>query len=107
MEVKCDYLKQWNERLNMWRESGLTIKEWCRSNKVSYSTFWYWRKKMDIINNAPSPQECWTMPKAAIIPDLDENRLEIISQGVTIRLPLNSDMTTLKRCILALAQVKN
>ena len=37
--------KFWRNHLNNWRESGLSLKEYCRRHDLSYRRSLYWKKK--------------------------------------------------------------
>jgi hypothetical protein len=37
--------EEWRNRLNEWKESGLTQVEYCRQNDFKISKFHYWRKR--------------------------------------------------------------
>lgn len=39
--------QQWQQRLQSWRESGLSQKQWCEQNNVRQPQFWYWKKKLE------------------------------------------------------------
>jgi hypothetical protein len=36
---------EWQERLRRFEESGLTVSRFCLRERVTESTFWYWRRK--------------------------------------------------------------
>ena len=35
---------QWQQIINDQNESGLSIREWCRDNDISYGKFYYWQR---------------------------------------------------------------
>jgi hypothetical protein len=37
---------QWEEHMRQWRSSDLTQAEYCRRNELKWSTFHYWRKRL-------------------------------------------------------------
>lgn len=39
---------QWRERLNRWRDSGLSIVEFCRREEISQASFFAWRKRLGV-----------------------------------------------------------
>lgn len=52
----------WRSRIDDYRSSGLSAKEWCSGNSLSYSTLCYWiskfkKKQEDEIVFAPLPAE--------------------------------------------------
>jgi len=41
-----DRRRQFKEHMRRWRNSGLTQAEYCRRNELKWSTFHYWRKRL-------------------------------------------------------------
>jgi hypothetical protein len=41
-----DRRRQWEEHVTRWQSSGLTQVEYCRSNELKCSTFYYWKKRL-------------------------------------------------------------
>jgi hypothetical protein len=39
---------QWRERLSRWRDSGLSIVEFCRREEISQASFFAWRKRLGV-----------------------------------------------------------
>ena len=38
--------RHWQDHIDQWQSSGLTQKEYCRRNGFKWSTFHYWRKRL-------------------------------------------------------------
>lgn len=38
--------RQWEERFERYRASGLTVRRFCANERVSVNTFYYWSKRM-------------------------------------------------------------
>lgn len=38
-------LAEWQQRLQRFEKAGLTVARFCRRERVSAPTFWYWRRK--------------------------------------------------------------
>lgn len=49
MARKADQKKlaAWQQRLGRFTTSGLTVARFCSRERVSVSTFWYWRRKCE------------------------------------------------------------
>jgi hypothetical protein len=39
-------LQEWKEKIETWRNSGLSVAAWCRQNNEGYDRFIYWRKRL-------------------------------------------------------------
>ena len=48
MKAPNDLTKQWQQRLQTWRDSGLSQKEWCTQHDIKQPQFWYWKKKLGV-----------------------------------------------------------
>jgi hypothetical protein len=44
--------RHWQDHIDQWQSSGLTQKEYCRRNGFNWSTFHYWRKRLQEKTNA-------------------------------------------------------
>lgn len=57
-EVKLSHdvkMQEWALLIKTCRESGLSVREWCKQNNVSEQTYYYWLKRIraKIIENSP------------------------------------------------------
>jgi hypothetical protein len=44
--------RHWQAHIDQWQSSGLTQKEYCRRNGFKWSTFHYWRKRLQDTDKA-------------------------------------------------------
>lgn len=44
-------LFRWKERIQAWKESGLTQKDWCRANHVCMTSFSTWKRRIEETEN--------------------------------------------------------
>lgn len=47
-----DRRRQFEEHIRRWRNSGLTQTEYCRRHDLKWSTFHYWRKRLEATSQA-------------------------------------------------------
>ena len=40
-------LKEWSQRVEACRSSGLPVGQWCQENGIAISTYFCWQKKVD------------------------------------------------------------
>jgi hypothetical protein len=38
--------RYWQEHVERWHSSGMTQKDYCRKNRLKWSAFYYWRKRL-------------------------------------------------------------
>jgi transposase-like protein len=91
--------------IELWEESGLSQKKYCRQNQLSFSTFKYWLRKY---SKEKAGQESKSIsfiqvhiPKVedAILPVTDQDGITIIyPSGTQVSCPVN--ISTEKLCIL-------
>jgi hypothetical protein len=46
--------RYWQEHIERWRSSGMTQKDYCRKNGLKWSTFHYWRKRLQELSSPVS-----------------------------------------------------
>ena len=46
----------WQEVFSRWQQSGLSVTQFCRDQKIPESGFYTWRKKLSIKHSAPEPR---------------------------------------------------
>ena len=95
-------IKEWEERVFQCRDSGLSVKEWCRQNRISESTYFYWQrevwdKKKNELQQTGTPEKGIRrirFAEVSIERNEDErkgNRIEIEHNGWIIR--IENDIT--------------
>lgn len=69
MYFKEDYLmtraerqKEWERRVNQYRVSGESVKQWCAHNNVKADRLWYWLRKYKINKDTPCIQSNQWLP---------------------------------------------
>jgi len=110
MEGRClkervsDKEKQkWKKSIKAWKESGMSAAEWCRQNRLTYSSFFYWKMIFDRMETPQSVKGCSSgnfleLEESAF----NETGVVIEFHGILIRLAKHFDSDTLARCLLAL-----
>lgn len=101
-------VERWRTTFAMWRSSGLSVAEFCRSRDLNLSTFYRWRKILDDLDrpattrprSEPDPRPCSSFVPVRVIPDAV---VEVtLPSGVQLRVPLSADAPQLARLVLAL-----
>lgn len=47
-------IKSWDRIYRNWKKSGLTRTEYCSQNNLSKSTFYYWQKRIRLLDEKPN-----------------------------------------------------
>jgi len=51
--TQAERQKEWERRINQYRESGKSVREWCAENNVSAERLWYWLRKYKTNKDTP------------------------------------------------------
>jgi len=78
----------WVKRFDRFRQSGLTIAQFCRDEKVAVPSFNYWRKRIAPASTAPVPPS--TMPRPNALNGDCLVQFTIEARGVRIECRSNS-----------------
>ena len=89
--------KYWRDQLARWRESGLSRREYCRRENISYWTFRDWLKKVktaESLKLVRVPREAYTKKQTEI------SQIEIvIHDKISIRIKQGYDGYLLKNLL--------
>lgn len=55
-------LNLWVQRIKESRESGMTVKAWCRAHEINEKTYYYWLRKIKKEAFEALPTECRQVP---------------------------------------------
>jgi hypothetical protein len=88
METK---LEAWTDKIQQWKDSGLSGAAWCRENDVVYSQFLYRKERV-----AQQTPESFVELRD---PQSDESGIEIEIQGIVVRLAKDFDAQALLCCL--------
>lgn len=100
--------RMWRERLRRFRQSGVTVAEFCEDEGLSTASFYVWQRRLRGDGAAPRvpdrigqavPKQALFVP-VAVRPMVGEVRIDV-ADGVVIRLPLDADERLLCACLRA------
>ena len=101
MKAPNDLTKQWQQRLQTWRDSGLSQKEWCTQHDIKQPQFWYWKKKLGVSQHSSplkngfvpvtlsqktrlSPELTVALPNGLTVSGIDQNNLSLAGQLIEL-----------------------
>ena len=88
--------EEWKEQVNSQITSGLTVKEWCRQNKVNEKTYYYHLRR--VREKLCDEQEHSVVP--VNVPELTvSSKIHIEKNGLSITLPSDISTQTLKALV--------
>ena len=82
---------QWQELINTFEESGLTVTEFCRQHQLAVSVFYQWRKRLSDkpASEALSSDDNWqpvNLPNVEPVTQSDWDIELSLPNGVTLRM---------------------
>ena len=79
--------QQWQQFINEQPQSGLTVKDYCASNKITVSGFYLWRKKLPgTTHPVDEPQE-WLSLWPSVSSESEPWQIELsLPGGVILRM---------------------
>ncbi len=87
----------WAERVEAQQASGLSAAAWCRKEKVSYSSFIYWRRRLRREEAEPGPKHPAFQEIVLADGGGSVERIEVcLPGGLSIRVPAGADRETLR-----------
>ena len=88
--------RNWEEMSLACRQSGLSVKEWCRQNGINASTYYARLRKLreNVCRNIVSIE-----PET---PQIRETEIKISSGEITVTLPLDASAETISTVLMAL-----
>lgn len=107
-------LKVFTDTYTRFRESGLTVHDFCQNECIHEAKFYYWQKKLkehEQFEGVPSGFVPLVLhPTGSIKPEVSRNQRNLIApaatvyeiiypNGVTLRLPVSTDLRLLKSFI--------
>lgn len=99
----------WQKTIETWQNSGMSIREFCKSEGLQESTFYNWRKKLTDSQSQVNRQvlkDSSAFIKVAL-PESEHAFLELeLSSGSTLRIPPGADKKTLSSVLSALREVR-
>ncbi len=91
-------LQEWEERIRLQKESGLTAIEWCHQNSIPYHCFKYWRSRL---------MQIMTLRRSSFkeLPESSESSgITIEYQRIQIHLSKNCDPASIAQYLRALKE---
>ena len=86
----------WEQRLQEWRKSNLSVKSWCKEQNILYATFCYWKTKL-------KPQEKVTFEE---LKEATPTAIELRWGEARLFLRADFDMATLEKFLIALRRAQ-
>lgn len=86
---------EWETKIRLQRESGLSIERWCRQNQSTPCSFYYWRDRL--FPKTQLTRSCFTE-----LPADKGTGIVIEYQGIRIIIDKAFDPAALRSCLMAL-----
>lgn len=99
-------LEEWAYKIKECRNSGITVKEWCKLQGIQTQKFYYWQKKLFMTLSANKTTEFAELPLHANSQDPcpQEVIAKITINGITAEVFGNASQTQIAMLLTALKQ---
>ncbi len=88
--------RDWEQKIQQQKQSGLSVSRWCQENQVPYNTFVYWKRRF--VKISPLERKSFV--------ELEENPpksgIQLECDGIKVNIEKGFDSSTLARCLQAL-----
>lgn len=93
----------WRDRVTRWKASGLSVRDFCRSEGLSEPSFYSWRRTIAQRDAATAAPNAPAFVPLQVRPDTAPPVLELILRsGHVLRIPPSSDPEHLRAVLAAL-----
>lgn len=99
-------LEEWAVQIKECRNSGLTVREWCKSKGINTHKFYYWQKKLFITLSGQKTTEFaeLPLPENPQYPCSQEVIAKITINGIAVEVFGNASHTQIAMLLTALKQ---
>ena len=109
-------LALWSERIQECHESGMSVKDWCRSQGISDKTYYYWFRKLkqEAFDKLPEEQReklfrksrtvFSEVKKPVCISNSSDTAVSVFKNDLQIDIKNHADPTTVKMVLDLLGQ---
>jgi len=100
--------RDWQERLDRFESSDLTIAEFCQMEGYSTASFYQWRRKLQRPSRFGGPAFIPVDHPPSMVEDLTDSRTEIaLPGGAVIKLPGDASLAQQRDLITAILDATN
>lgn len=93
-----DKHQRWRERIQAWKQSGLTQKEFCEHHHLGLSTFQRWRRIL-AVEVKPKESAAVSFLPVGVVCSGDSGLTVLVNDQLRIEVSTGFDTSTLKRVI--------
>jgi hypothetical protein len=97
--------RTWRDRIALWRVSSLSVRAFCRQQRLNENSFYFWRRELlrrdQTAANTPAFVPVHLFAPTPSPPPAPAAPLELLTSAGTLRIPPGCDLALL-RCVLAL-----
>ena len=92
----------WVKKIQEWKKSKKSIAQWCRENNIIYSTFLYWRDKLQgvSVSNKKAPLFIEITDNGSV-----DTGIEIQCNDISVQISKNFDSATLLQTLRLVRKV--
>jgi transposase len=89
----------WQQRLDRFRKSGLTVPVFCKREGISTASFYTWRRRLYADSTPPAADTTHLVPVRLVTSATDAPVELLLPSGVVLRLTSDADLVWLKQLL--------
>jgi hypothetical protein len=94
--------QRWQQRLQRFRDSGLSVADFCDREGVSTASFYAWRRRLRLDPTPPAPDTPRLVPVRLVTPPASGPVELLLPSGVILRLSPDCDLAWLRQLLALL-----
>ena len=97
--------RRWQQRLDRFHKSGLTVADFCEREGISTASFYAWRRRFEA-DSAPAAADAPRLVPVRLVTSPASTSVELVlPSGCILRLPIDCDLDWLRQLLPLLGVV--
>jgi len=88
--------RDWEQKIQKQKQSGLNVSRWCRENQIPYNTFIYWKRRF--VRVVPLERKSFV----ELAENSSKSGIQLECDGIKVIVEKGFDFSTLAKCLQAL-----
>jgi transposase-like protein len=111
LQIDSQKQRQWLERVRLWQQSGLGVREFCRRQRLPEPSFFAWRRLLQrrgLFEDRPVPKTAATFVQLQVAPEAARSKMSsidvVLGNGRRLRVRPDFDHDTLRQLLRLLEE---
>ncbi len=91
--------QRWQQRLDRYRKSDLTVASFCKREGISTASFYTWRRRLSADSTLPAADTSRLVPVRLVTPATDAPVELLLPSGIILRLTSDANVVWLRQLL--------